>query len=311
MYIYLSLACLFFAAQFVFQKLFGDRTRSGIDTALWMQAVSSVAAICAVLPTAAAQGLFPTATAFIYALLYALSGIVCGICSIFAMACGRVATVSVFMLAGGTVLPFLYGICLGGEQVGVGNWIGFCCILLSLLPPLFEKTEKGSTQGGLRFFLLSLVCFFTNGAVSVLSKMHQVSSAAVGEDTFLFWSCAVRLVLAVAILLTTAIFRYKKRESHAFFNAFYNIAREGDTSCKLFALLVAVSVGYALCNTLGNVFSLRCMTEMDASVQFPLLSAGVIALTALFGRIFFREKITPQALTGLLLSLVGFVFYMF
>ena len=50
---------------------------------------------------------------------------------------------------------------------------------------------------------------------------------------------------------------------------------------------------------------------MDASVQFPLLSAGVIALTARFGRIFFREKITPQALTGLFLSLVGFVFYMF
>ena len=50
-------------------------------------------------------------------------------------------------------------------------------------------------------------------------------------------------------------------------------------------------MGYSVMNTLGNLLSLRCMNVMDASVQFPLLSATVTVLTALFGALFFREKL--------------------
>jgi multidrug transporter EmrE-like cation transporter len=49
------------------------------------------------------------------------------------------------------------------------------------------------------------------------------------------------------------------------------------------------------------------MNLMEASVQFPLLSATVTVLTALFGAVFFREKLRAGTIVSLLLTVAGAV----
>ena len=78
----------------------------------------------------------------------------------------------------------------------------------------------------------------------------------------------------------------------------------------LFVILLVFAGAYAVCNTLGNIFSLRCLLTMDASLQFPILSAVVIVLTALFGRIFFGEKITRNTWISLAMSVLGIGLFM-
>ena len=81
-------------------------------------------------------------------------------------------------------------------------------------------------------------------------------------------------------------------------------------TAKIFILLIIFAGLYSVCNTLGNIFSLKCMVTMDASIQFPILSAVVIILGAVFGRVFFKEKITKDVAISLILSSIGIGLFM-
>ena len=61
----------------------------------------------------------------------------------------------------------------------------------------------------------------------------------------------------------------------------------------------------------GNFLHLKAAANVPASVQFPLVSGGVIVLSALVSAFFFREKISRRewiAVGGSFLSTVLFAF---
>ncbi|MBO4933060.1 MAG: hypothetical protein J6I42_12845, partial [Clostridia bacterium] len=126
---------------------------------------------------------------------------------------------------------------------------------------------------------------------------------------FMFLSAGIRFSAGLAIILALASVKRMRGEKEAYRNAFWNIARVPMTG-TLFVLLFAVAGAFSVCNTLGNLFSLRCMVTMDASIQFPILSAVVIVLTALFGRMFFGEKITKGSAVSLIMSVAGIGLFM-
>lgn len=111
------------------------------------------------------------------------------------------------------------------------------------------------------------------------------------------------------IILLLALVRKNKGGQGAFKKAFWEIGRE-TMSGKLYGYLVIVSGAYAVCNTLGETFNLYCMRSMDASIQFPVLSAVVIVMGAIFGRLFFKEKISKDSALSLILSVIGVAVFM-
>lgn len=317
-YLYLLIACAFFSFQFVFQKLFKERTVGGISVCFWNQMICcGVSLTFLVVKSGLPSGL--DAMAFLFVLAYAASGVLCSVCSITAMGCGRVSAVSTFCLAGGMVVPFFYGILALGEEAGLFKWLGLLVLCLSLLPSFLRKTEdQAESADKLRFTLCCTVVFFTNGLVSVFSKMYMnyVSGTvtdevylSAAEDNFIKMASVVQCAAALVILAAIALFRQTKGEKGAFKTAFWEIGVKKMTG-KLFVLLIVFAGAYAVCNTLGNLFSLRCMDTMDASIQFPLLSAVVIVLTAIFGWLFFREKIGKDTAVSLLLSVAGIALFM-
>ncbi len=316
-FIYLLIACAFFALQFIFQKLFEKRTVGGLSVCLWNQIVCCIVGAAFLLIKAGGSLLFTAVTvpALIYALLYSASGMICSVATISAMGCGQVGAVGTYCLAGGMIVPFLYGILALDEEAGLFKWLGMLVLCASLIPSVMGSSGSGSSGGksgeksSVRFVVYSVIVFLTNGLVSVFSKMHQISPAAMSEDGFMLLSAGIRLAAGLAIILALASFRRMRGEREAYRNAFWNIARVPMTG-TLFILLFAVAGTYSVCNTLGNLFSLRCMVTMDASIQFPILSAVVIVLTALFGRIFFGEKITKGSAVSLIMSVAGIGLFM-
>ena len=111
------------------------------------------------------------------------------------------------------------------------------------------------------------------------------------------------------IILAIAGVRKAKGENHVLRDSFWEIGRKKMTAL-LFLFIVGAAAAYAVCNTIGNIFSLQCLLTMDASLQFPILSAVVIVLTALFGRIFFGEKITKNTWISLAMSVAGIGLFM-
>ena len=280
-FLYLLIACLFFSVQFLFQKNFQKNTRGGFAVSLWNQfAVYLCMAIYLAIKT---RSFAVNGTALLYSVLYAVSGLSCSIASLFAMRYGKVSAVSGFCLAGGMVLPFFYGIFWLGESVTALKIAGILVLCASLVPSLCEKDPSGKTRSRtdlLKYTLLSLVVFCGNGFVSIFSKAHQVSPNAIGTDEF--------------VLLNAVVF--------------YELA-DGPMAPKIFLLCVAMTACYALCNGLGNIFSLRCALTMDSSIQFPLLSGIVIFLTAILGWLCFREKIGKNNLISLVLTVVGITLF--
>ena len=306
-YLYLLIACIFFSLQFIFTKFFEKRTKSGLSISLYNGIISSVVATAFLLvksglPTEMNLG------AFLISLLYSVSCIVCGIATFMAMTYGKVSAVTTFCLAGGMVVPFFYGIYLG-ETPSLFSWIGIIVLMISLLPTLLKKEEGSAKNNKLIYVICIILIFLTNGLVSVFSKMHQISEFAVSEDSFIMTASLARLVLSLIILVIMTFALKVKGEKDAFKNAFWEIGKEKMTA-QIVLLLIIFAGLYSVCNTLGNIFSLKCMVTMDASIQFPILSAVVIILGAVFGRIFFKEKITKDVAISLILSSVGIGLFM-
>jgi len=309
-YLLLFGACLFFSLQFIFQKFFERRTLSGLGICLWNVLVCGIiTAIFMIVKT----GELPqnvTSAAFLYALLYSVSGIVCSVASIAAMHCGNVAVITTYCLAGGMVLPYFYGILQLGESTGLFKWLGIAVLCFSLVPAVMVKSEgtEHSKKENIWFFVLCILIFLTNGLVSIFSKMHQISPAAIDENHFVCLSALIRLAIVLVLQFALAAVQSLKGKKDVLKSAFWEIGRS-KMSGKLFLLLIVLSGSYAVCNAIGNLFSLRCMMTMDASIQFPVLSAVVIILTALFGRVIFKEKITRNTLISLVLSAIGIALF--
>lgn len=309
-YLLLFGACAFFALQFVFQKRFEQGAKTGGAVCLWNILVTgTVAVLFLLVKSGLPDGMNPTA--FGIAALYAASGLLCSIATISAMNAGPVSGIGVWCLAGGMILPFLYGVFLLDESANVWKWVGIGVLTLSLVPAVWKprasregKTEPRGERAGFRYVLWCAVIFLTNGFVSIFSKMHQISPSAVGEDAFVMTGAILRCGAALLMLLVSALIAGRRGEKRPLYAAFWDVGRGGTTG-KLFALLLGCCAAYSVMNTLGNLLSLRCMNTLDASVQFPLLSAAVTILTALFGALFFRERLRGATVFSLILNAAG------
>lgn len=306
-FLYLFIACVFFSLQFIFQKLFEKKTIGSFSVCLWNQIVGCAVGVAFLLVKTGGAFSAVTADGFVYGFLYLVSGMICSVATIFSMGCGNVGTVGTYCLAGGMIIPFVYGILALGEDAGFFKWLGIIVLCASLIPSVIRKGEKGKTN--VKFVIYALIVFVTNGLVSVFSKMHQIAPNPMDEDSFLMLTGVMRIAIILVLMIGMASVKTAKGDKKAFADAFWNVSRTKMTGA-LFALLVVISGTYAVCNTLGNIVSLRCMVTMDASIQFPLLSAVVIVLTAVFGRVFFGEKFTTGSVLGLIMSAAGIGLFM-
>ena len=92
--------------------------------------------------------------------------------------------------------------------------------------------------------------------------------------------------------------------------AFWEISSQPPMTGKNGAFLFLFCALHAACNGIGNIFSLLCAQRMEASIQFPLLSAVVIVLSAVLGLLCFRERIERRDLLGMVLAAGGVVCFM-
>ncbi len=312
---FLLLACLFFSIQFIFQKCFQKNTKGGFGITVWNQFhIYIFMGLYLLLTTKTPFAV--TGVSILYSLLYSVSGLVSTTGSLFAMRYGKVSAVTSFCLLGGMILPFFYGVWFLGEPVTLWKTLGILVLIASLIPTTLEKDPHAESvartkQDRVRYIIFCLMTFCGNGMVSVFSKAHQIADGAmtlstgeVDTDGFVLLNALVGLLIAFVVLVVRTIQTAAKGEKHPVRSVYYEIGKDPMTG-KLFAVLLCLTAGYAVCNALGNIFSLRCAVTMDSSIQFPLLSGVVIFMGAVFGWLFFHERIRKPTLISLTLTVIG------
>lgn len=271
------LSTLLFALQFFFQQMYSKKNGNSFAATLDFLIISGVAgALLLLCKTGFSIGF--SGVTFLLASIYGASCFIFSYCSLKSFAYVNLSVYSVFAMLGGMLLPALYGILFVGEDF---TWqIAVCFALVFLAMVLTVERGKTTALGFLFYFLV----FVMNGMSGVLSKLHNDSPAAVSADSYLFWSKVT--VVAAALLLRLLFFR-RVRMPHP--------------------SAVWQGAGYAVLTTFGNLFLLIALETLPASVQYPLVTGGVMVFSTAISLIR-KEKVTVKQLVSTALALASTVF---
>ena len=284
-YIVIILAVVCFAAQFAFTKVYEESVEQTAVTSLVMLFLTGAlgALLYLIIGNFRVDVSLPSV---LFALAFAAVMLPYYMISIKVLSLGSLAVYSMFMMLGGMLLPFLYGLVFLNEEASWGKLVG--CGLLAgfiIMQALSQKNneqqgeEKTQAQGKPSLFFLLCICIFIiNGLTGVIAKAHQIQPQAVDEVSFTVLSCTFTALLSGIALLIVSL--RKKERSLA----------EIKTVLQWKPLAFVGLLGAAMHT--GNFLILKAAANVPASVQFPLISGGVIVLSALASALIFKEKLS-------------------
>ena len=298
-YLFILLAVVCYAAQFAFTKLFeGAAGQSGAVSLVMLAGSSVVGALLFFFVGGISVRV--SEISLLWALVFAVVMIPYYMIGIKVLSLGSLAVYSMFMMLGGMLVPFFYGILFLKEAISWGKVLGTVLIALFIvLQATVQKESDGARQSNKRlrwiFFALCLLIFFINGMTGVVAKAHSISEGAVDESSFTVLYCAMTAALSLVLLVPVLCRKEGRREAKR---------AVSPRALLWMALLGAAAYG-------GNFLQLLAADAVPASVQFPLVSGGVIVLSALASALCFREALSKKewiSVAGAFLSTFLFAF---
>lgn len=230
---------------------------------------------------------------FLLILLAASLGIMlisCDLSQIISLRYGSAAVSTTFSMVGSIFIPFAFGVFFLHENISAVKITALILVCFSFLPEI-ALIQKGSRLGAI-FLALCFVCFVSNGAVSVISKSQADFFPRFTSENFMFF--AYFFCLAAAVI----VFASMRTQP-------FSLLRRAAPRTHIFAFL------FSIFNSLGNIFSLEAARVIPSSVQYPVISGGVIVISAVFYRVIFKEKLSAFNTACLLISIVAIVLFLF
>lgn len=245
-------ATILFALQFLFNQKFEKVRGSGVKSALEFTLYKNIIIVVMMLIISGFKIVF-TPFSVALSVVYAAACILMTYFSMKAFAVANLSVYSVFSMLGGMLLPFLLGVGFYDEKLNVFKIV--CCVLIVVSVLLNIKSGEQSKKA----FLYYMAVFMLNGSVGVISKIHQSSAYAHTDSTgFMFLSSLAGIIISAVWLLI----RYRKLPI-----------------VKGKSLIYAS--GYGIFNGIGNWFLLISLVNLPASVQYPLVTGGVMVFSTI------------------------------
>ena len=298
-YIIISLAVVCFALQFAFTKLYEGAVKQTTLTALIMLIETSLIGTVLFL-LVGGFSVQISVSSLIYAAIFATVMIPYYMIGIKVLSLGSLAIYSMFMMLGGMRVPFFYGVWFLNESLSVSKIIGTVLLCLFIIVQSLSQNSgenRSENKKSILFITLCLLIFFINGATGVIAKAHQISSSPVDEISFTVISCALTAIFSALML---PFFCLKNKDE-----PFFQIK----SVLKTKPIIIMSMIGAAAYT--GNFLHLKAASAVPASVQFPLVSGGVIVLSALVSAFIFKEKLSLKewiSVIGVCASTVLFAF---
>lgn len=183
-------------------------------------------------------------------------------------------------MLGGMLLPFLYGISFENEPLTFGKTVSCLLIVLSLMLTLSKDKIKG---GGIYYISV----FVLNGMSGVLSAIHQGNINAADSVSYTAVSKLLAFVLCVVLWGITS-------------RKMIQISKTG----------IIHSVGFALFCTFGNLLALISLKYLPASVQYPFITGGVMAVSLVIS-VVRKENVTKKNIISAITAFAATIFVTF
>lgn len=268
-------AVVMFGLQFFCNQQYERECKSGLSASMMFIFGGAVAGLVVLLAVNGFKWEFTPFTVLM-ASLAALDGMAFSFCSLKALGKINLSLYSLFSMLGGMVLPFCLGVFFFDEQFTVGKAI----CLVAVIAALLMSVEKGTAKGGTVYYI---GVFVFNGLSGVISKFFQASELPkTSEAAYSVWTAVMTALISGVILA----FVWKK------------------SPLKLNAKAVVSMAGNGILNRVANFLLLLSLAYLPASVQYPMITGGVMIVSTLLGY-FSPNKPKAREWIALALSFAG------
>ncbi len=271
------LSVIMFGGCFALNDVYRKMRGSSLKISLQFSFVSSLAGLVILLAVNSFKFEFTLFT-LVIALLSALVSLGFTFCAFKALGIINLSLYSLFSMLGGMLLPFVQGIVFYDEKMSVAKVVCFVFIFVALLLTV-EKSEK--TKGTIYYIGI----FVLNGMSGVLSKIFASSefekTSAAGYS-ILIALCSV--VLSGLIIL------------------FFFRSKDDTPKMKLADTGVGALNGIA--NKIANFLLVIALAHVDASVQYPMVTGGVMIVSTLIC-FFGKNKPSKKEILSVILAFIG------
>lgn len=291
MYYFLTfIAVLLLALQFILNKLYQTKIGSSLLDSLEYSVIISIATSVIFIAASGFRFEF-TPYSFLLAFLKSVMVTINTIIGLKVLKQGEVAVYTLFLMLGGMIVPYVYGIVFINEEITVLRLIGLLIMISAIVLTIEKRNDTNLKKISRQTILFYVIIFISNGFVSVFSKMHQIAdqSKTVSTEGFVVLGCIVPLVFNFILMM---IYRQK---------------RPNKVRADKKRILVAGLIG-VLCAVVSGVsyyFQLIGASNLPATVLYPMITGGSIALTAVAAAIAFKEKPKKMQLCGLTLAFLA------
>lgn len=273
-------AAILFSTQFLFQQQYQDECGMDWSATLNFNIYTGIAGFFLMLIIGRGHLEFSWFSLAVAA-IYSVVNIIYNYASLKSFDTVNLSAYSMFAMLGGMLLPFAYGIIWSGEDLTVPKILCGGIIVVALLFTM----SGGQSSGKAVWYYLAV--FVMNGMCGVFSAFHQShTDLAVDSNSFL----AISRMVTVIVCLVMQLVSLKRFPTISKRAGFY-------------------SIGFAVLCGLGNLFALIGLTKLPASVQYPIITGGVIVFSTVVS-IIRKEKPSKKQLFAALLALVATILIM-
>ena len=184
------------------------------------------------------------------------------------------------------IIPLIWGITAGNETLRALQYPALALLFLAIILTNIDKikAKKSTREGYGLWFLFVGITFMCNGICSVLQKQHQtLYPEAYGREFMLFAMLLCSVIFSIFTLRKLSLRELKTIKG------------------KRYALLSGAANGAA------NFLTLMLAGLENASVLFPIISAGTILASLLCGGLLFKEKLKANHYVALVFGIAAVV----
>lgn len=264
-----------FALNDVYRKMRGSSLRISMESYL----VGSVAGLVCLLifgGTTFDVSLFTV----IMALIATLNAIILTFFTFKALDSVNLSLYSLFSMLGGMMLPFIQGIIFYNEGFTLAKAVAIALIFLSLA--LTVDLRNG--RGGL---LYCIGVFILNGLSGVITKLYnELPFEKASPAGYSVWIAIFSIIISGLLLLLL-------------------FTRKDETNSQKYTLKVCtVGAASGAINKVANFILVISLLHVETSVQYPLVTGGVIIVSTLIC-FFGSRKPTKRELLSVIIAFLG------
>lgn len=227
-----------------------------------------------------------TKFSLIMAVAFALCIVIYKIIGLTILKSGGISLYTMFLMTGGMIVPYVYGLISLGESFEILPFIGLITVLTAVVMAYYGTVKFSKT-----LLVLCIIVFVVNGLTSVITKVHQTETV-------------MPAVSSMELLILTSL-------SRSILSAIaYPFAVKSDNAKTPFprSCITVIIVSALICGV-SNMINFTYAKTIPATVIYPIITGGTILFSILGDRLIFKEKLTKKMTIGVVLCIIGLIMF--